>query len=292
MYELIQVGPQSYYVQSPAKIGIVKCSETEVCLIDSGSDKDAGKKVKKHLDANGWTLRAVFNTHSHADHIGGNAYLQAQTGCKIYARGMERDFTRHPLLEPMFLYGGCPPKDLRHKFLLAQESDAEELTADVLPDGWELLPLDGHSFDMVGFRTPDDAVFLADCLSAEQTLAKYGIPFLYDAEAYLETLERVKTWTATQFVPSHAETTADIAPLAQANIDHVRALASHIVELCREPRGFEELLRQLFADYGLTMTFEQYALVGSTVRSFLSVLKREGRLAAAVEDNRLLWSAV
>ena len=37
---------------------------------------------------------------------------------------------RHPVLEPSFLYGGYPPKDLRHKFLLAQESDAAELTAE------------------------------------------------------------------------------------------------------------------------------------------------------------------
>ncbi len=50
MYELIQVGKNSYYIQSPAKIGLVRISETEVCLIDSGSDKDAGRKVRQILD--------------------------------------------------------------------------------------------------------------------------------------------------------------------------------------------------------------------------------------------------
>ena len=34
------------------------------------------------------------------------------------------------------------------------------------------------------------------------------------------------------------------------------------------------------------------ALVGSTVRSFLSWLKGEGRLAAEFADNMLLWRAV
>ena len=43
MYELVQVSENCYYIQSPAKIGLVKLSETEVCLIDSGNDKDAGK---------------------------------------------------------------------------------------------------------------------------------------------------------------------------------------------------------------------------------------------------------
>ena len=155
MYELIQISEQSYYIQSPAKIGLVKLNEEEVCLIDSGNDKDAGRKLRKILDANGWTLKAIYNTHSNADHIGGNKYLQAQTGCRVYAPGIECDFTRHPILEPAFLYGGYPCKDLRHKFLLAQESGAEELTETVLPEGVEIIKLPGHFFDMVGFRTPD-----------------------------------------------------------------------------------------------------------------------------------------
>ena len=59
MYELIQVGPRSYYIQSPAKIGLVRLDDREVCLIDSGSDKEAGRKVRQVLDANGWHLTAI-----------------------------------------------------------------------------------------------------------------------------------------------------------------------------------------------------------------------------------------
>jgi len=80
MYELIQVSENCYYIACPAKIGAVKTGPDTVCLIDSGSDKDAAKKVKKHLDANGWKLDAIYNTHSNADHIGGNRYLHEQTG--------------------------------------------------------------------------------------------------------------------------------------------------------------------------------------------------------------------
>lgn len=85
MYELTQVAGNSYYIQSPAKIGLVRLNDTDVCLIDSGNDKEAGRKVRQILDANGWHLTVIYNTHSNADHIGGNQYLQNQTGCKIYA---------------------------------------------------------------------------------------------------------------------------------------------------------------------------------------------------------------
>ena len=231
MYELIQAAGRSYYVQSPAKIGLVQLSDADVCLIDSGNDKDAGRKVRQILDANGWHLTAIYNTHSNADHIGGNKYLQGQTGCRIYAPGIECSFTRHPVLEPAFLYGGYPGKDLRHKFLLAQESDAEPLTADALPAGLEMISLPGHFFDMTGFRTADDVVYLADCLSSAETLDKYQITFLYDVAAYLGTLEKVKAMAAKLFVPAHAEATEDIAPPGSAQ--HRQGLGN-----CRANLGY------------------------------------------------------
>lgn len=289
MYELIQLTDKSYYIQSPAKIGIYKTSETEVILIDSGNDKDAGRKIRQVLDANGWTLKAIYNTHSNADHIGGNKFLQDRYNCKIYAWGIECNFTNHPVLEGSFLYGGYPPKDLAHKFILAQESKAESLTEAVLPEGFEIIPLPGHFFDMVGFRTPDDIVFLADCLSSKETLDKYVIGFIYDVRAYLDTLERVKEMKARLFVPSHAEPTEDISELAQYNIDKVNSIADKIVELCSEPVGFDRLLQKLFCEYNLAMTAQQHALVGSTVKSYLTYLCNENRLNMIIDDNIMKW---
>lgn len=289
MYELCEAAGGSYYIQSPAKIGLVRLEGGEVCLIDSGSDKDAGRKVRQILDKNGWKLLAIYNTHSNADHIGGNKYLQGQTGCKIYAPGIECDFTRHPVLEPSFLYGGYPFAELRHKFLMAQPSEAEPLTEAALPAGLTAIPLPGHFFEMVGFRTADDVVYLADCLSSRETLAKYRIGFIYDVAAYLQTLEAVKAMQAALFVPAHAEPARDIAPLAQYNIDQVQAVGETILALCAEPLCFEQLLQKLFCEYDLAMTFEQYVLVGSTVRSYLAWLKDTGRMQAFFENNLLLW---
>lgn len=292
MYELIQVAPHTYYIQSPAKIGVVETSDGHVVLIDSGNDKEAGRKVRQHLDRQGWTLDAIYNTHSNADHIGGNAYLAKQTGCALYAPGIEAAFTQHPILEPALLYGGYPMKALRHKFLLAQESDAQPLTPEHLPAGFELIPLPGHFFDMIGLRTPDDVVFLADCLSSQATLDKYQISYVYDVAAYLDTLERVKEMHAALFVPAHADATDNIAPLAQYNIDKVNEIAGHILDFCAAPHTFEEVLQHLFTSYDLAMTFEQYALVGSTVRNYLSWLLDSENLSANFSDSRLLWQRV
>lgn len=287
MYELVQVTENTYYIESPAKIGLFKIDGSDVVLIDSGNDKDAGRKVRQHLDRSGFRLKAIYNTHSNADHIGGNQYLQRQTGCAVYAPGIEAAFTRSPILEPAFLYGGYPPQALRHKFLLAQPSEVQPLDAGSCP--MEVLPLPGHFFDMVGYRTGDGVVFLADCLSSRETLEKYRISFVYDVAAYLQTLEQVKAMEARLFVPAHAAATEDIAPLAQRNIDQVEEIAARLEELTREPQTTEALLQRLFSDYGLGMNFEQYVLVGSTVRSYLAWLQDQGRVQAEFENNLLRW---
>ncbi len=288
MYELVRVNENCAYIQSPAKIGLITTEDGCVHLIDSGSDKDAGKKVKRQIDSNGWKLEAIYNTHSHADHIGGNQYLQKQTGCRIYAPGIERDFTEHPILEPSFLYGGNPPGELRHKFLMAQPSEVYPLTADVLPEKLEMLPLPGHSWSMVGFRY-EGVVYLADCLSSKETLEKYQVSFIVDIGQYISTLEMVEKLDAELFIPSHAEMTDNIAPLARYNIEKVNEIAETIHSICSSACTFETVLKRVFEHYDLVMTMEQHFLVGSTVKSYLSYLKETERLESFIEKGYLLF---
>ena len=92
----------------------------------------------------------------------------------------------------------------------------------------------------------------------------------FDVASFLKTLEMVKSLSAKIFVPWHAAVTDVISELVQYNIAKVFEIAEKIINLCKEPRCFEEILQQLFTDYRLKMNFEQYVLVGSTVRSYLA----------------------
>lgn len=292
MYELVQAGERSWYIESPAKIGIVQLNDGGVCLIDSGLDKEAGKRALKILDSRKWQLRAVVNTHSHADHIGGNRLLQERTSCPVFTTSIEGAFTFHPILEPAFVYGGFPPAPLRSKFLLAQPSSVREITDPAFPRELQVIPLPGHWFDMIGVRSPDGTVFLADALASEAALAKYRIAFIYDFGAYLSTLDEVEKLDALCFVPSHAPATADIGPLVRVNRSAVTALLDRITALCGVgPFGFEEILQRLFDEFGLSLDFTQYALAGSTVRSALAFLADAGRVEPLFRSNRLLWRA-
>lgn len=293
MYELIQVGEKTYYIESPAKMGVYRLNEKDVCLIDSGNDKDAGRKVLSILEGREWNLKYILNTHSNADHIGGNAILQQRlAGVTAYTSGIEGCFHEYPILEPSFLFGGYPCKELRNKFLMAQPSQVADLTTLALPAGFEVLPLAGHYFGMLGFRTSDRSWFLADCLMGENILQKYHVAFIYDVAAYLATLDKVEKLEGSWFIPSHAPACQDIRPLVAANRNKVMEICQRILEICQYPTIFEEILKCIFDSYQLAMDWNQYVLVGSTIRSYLTYLHDDGKLSASFENNNLRWQAV
>ena len=289
MYELISLTENDYYVDCPAKMGLIRTGAQTVAAVDSGSDKDAGKKLLKAVDGQGWKLEAVYLTHSHADHTGGCALLQERTGCRVFASGMERDFTVHTVLEPALLWGGNPPKELRNKFLLAKESRGEELTEEKLPEGVKLIHLPGHSFDMKGYLTPDGTAYIGDAVSSKETLDKYGISFLWDVGDSLAALDSLCTLEAARFVPAHAPVTEDIRELAEYNRSAILTAAGRITELCAAPVTFETLLAGVFRAYGMTMNAQQYGLIGSTVRSYLSYLLGQGAVKFFFENEQMLW---
>jgi glyoxylase-like metal-dependent hydrolase (beta-lactamase superfamily II) len=293
VYELIQAGERTYYIDSPSKIGIYRMGESDVCLIDSGIDKDVGRKALRILEDRQWKLDMIINTHSHADHVGGNNFLQSRTGCKIYAAGEDAAIIQNSILNTSFIYGGFPSRAMmKNKLLYSMPSDVRKLDGDFLPDGLETIRLDGHSFAMLGLKTSDNVWFLADALASETVLEKYCIPFLYDVRKYLETLSIVEELTGDLFIPSHSAVTQDPKPLVEANRRKILEIASKITTICRQGTPFEDILKDLFDHYGLTMDINQYILVGCTIRSFLSYLNDEGHIDIVCDNNKILWKSV
>lgn len=288
MYELVQIGEETYYINCPSKVGVYKVTENEVYLIDSGNDKDAGKKILKVINDQGWTPVGIINTHSHADHVGGNNLIQQRTGCNILLSGVENAFAAYPVLEPSLLYGGFPPKMLRNKFLMAQPSSPTEAEKD-LPPGLEAVKLEGHYLDMIGIRTSDGVFFIADSLLSEEIILKYHIAFLYDVRAFMETLDALEQTQARIFVPSHAPVSDDIKSLVRLNRDKMLEIMELLCDICRQGRIFEDILADIFDKYSLRMDFNQYVLVGSTIRSYLAYLTDENKIEPIFEKNYLFW---
>ena len=288
MYNLNKVGERTYYIDSPTNIGIYKLNESDICLIDSGNDKEAGRKINKILKENNFNLKYIISTHSNADHIGGNEFLQKRTDCKIISTEIENLFIKYPILEPSFLYGGYPIKSIRNKFLMAKESNPTD-TIENLPEGREYIKLGGHFFDMIGIKTSDNVYFLADCVFGENIIKKYHISFIYNVDEFLKTLDFVENLEGNLFIPSHAPICEDIKPLVKINRDKVHEIIETILRICEEELIFEDILQKLFIHYDLKMDLNQYVLIGNTLKSYLSYLYDNEKLEIEFKESKLYW---
>ena len=286
--ELVKVGEKTYYIKNPTNIGIYKIDDENVYIIDTGNDKDAGKKILKIINEQGWKGKGIITTHSNADHIGGNKVIQDRTECTILANNIEKSITQNPILEPAFLYGGYPFKQLRNKFLLAKPSKVVEIENN-LPKGLEYFSLKGHFFDMIGIKTSDDIYFIADSLFSEETIKKYHIFFMYDVKEFLNTLDFLETLKGKLYIPSHCEATEDITELIKLNRDKVQEIIDKIYEICKQEKTFEEILKTIFDEYNLTMNTNQYVLIGSSIKSYLAYLCDEGKISYEFKENKMLW---
>mgnify|MGYP001625185560 CR=1 FL=1 len=286
--ELVQLGEKTYYIKNATNIGIYKIDEKNVYLIDTGNDKDAGKKILKILNEQGWTCKGVILTHSHADHMGGAKLIQDRTNCQVLAHNIETCFAKYPVLEPSLLYGAYPLKDLQNKFLMAKETNTLEVE-DNLPEGLEILTLKGHTFDMIGIKTSDNIYFLGDALLSEETITKYHLFYLYNVKEFLNTLEYLSTLNGHFYIPSHIEGTSNIKDLITLNRNKVQEICQSIYNICQQEQTMENILTEIFKKYNLKMNLNQYVLIGSTLKAYVTYLYEEEKLTYKITENKILW---
>ena len=288
MMELIRLTEKTCYLRNVTQIGLYVPDGRQAWIIDTGVDKIVGKRILKIVKEQGWQVAGIINTHSHADHIGGNAAIQEQTQCPILCSRVESGFIESPQLEGAVLYGGCPDGLLSGKFYRAQPSQTQSGWSQ-LPPGLSVFPLYGHAGGMVGVRTDDEVYFIGDAVLDEAGLAKHPISYTYDVRAFLETLDWLdRNLQGKTVVPSHAPVTTDIVSLTAASRRNALENLALVESLCAQaPATQEEICKQVFDHYGLECDFGMYQLNASTLRGYVAYLCGCGRLEPVVEGNIL-----
>lgn len=292
--EFVELAPGVSYVKAPTAIGVVRNGK-RAALVDTGLDDNLVRKVVNHLSAEGVQVEAIVNTHSHADHFGGNAWTLGRAKAEVWAPAVEHHFIEHPALEPHTLWGALPFTGLSTKWLQAAPSpvhhvvDAHEVEILGLP--WKFHSLAGHSPNQAAVEVAG-AVFLSDSLLPPAILEKYGIVFAVDPGPQRESAKRVLSLGSRVFQTYHGGIVEDLPALVDANvraIDRVRELV--LAALAHGPRTAEEVFHALAREMSWSLSVEQHALNFATVRAYLSRLERDGRVAPAIDGPRLAWSA-
>lgn len=94
-------------------VGVLNTKDS-IFLIDTGSSAQDAKNLLESLAEifPNKKVKAIFNTHSHSDHCGGNAYVVEKTNCKVGAPYFESLIMQFPYLTGALYWGAMPFEDL------------------------------------------------------------------------------------------------------------------------------------------------------------------------------------
>jgi glyoxylase-like metal-dependent hydrolase (beta-lactamase superfamily II) len=285
--ELKQIGPKTFCIEHDTNIGIHFTDDGRMYLIDTGSEGD-GEKIDEILSREGWVPSCIINTHTHIDHIGGNEFLMRKYGIPAYCTDYDMAFAHYSELEAAYMNGGYPAEKLRTIFAHPGMIGFRSLEKET-PDGIDWTYLPGHSFGMIGIRTSDDIWFLGDSYLSRNFLKQYTFGFIYNVEAYIDTLKKLKEFKGALFVPSHGIIETDIVPSLEQNLRSVTEMCGMICETCREYRGQDEILQQMYERLRMHARPAQHALLSSTVKSYLTYLQDRNKLECRFVDNIMKW---
>lgn len=292
-YKFISIVANSYFFQGSVNIGLIHRGEGKCTLIDSGIDKDAGKRIMNILKEKDMIIDSIINTHSHADHIGGNAIIQEKTGAEIYATPLESAIIENPILEPLYLFSGSPPEFLKNKFFMAKDSKVKEKIyqneLNIKGTIFRIIPLPGHSLEHIGIVSPDGVLYAGDAYFSQRILEKHGFPFFQDIGETIKTLKKLKNTSYPYNVPSHGELEKKIETTIDFNREAIKKVIVFLMDCLKTPHSMEELCQKIFEKYSIKRTASQHYLTWSTLSAYISYLFNEGYIENKFYIHQLKW---
>lgn len=296
MSALTELSPGVHFFPSAVNSVVVEDGRGGALLVDTGLDDSHGRKLLRAVAEAGLIPTAILNTHSHADHHGGNAFiLKKFPHLPVYAPPLEAAIIQHPVLKPLSLYGASPLPDLRTKFLLAPASPAQPLQSgpqSVGGAGVELIEIPGHALQMYAVRVRD-VLYAADGLFGKDALAKHPLTFCADSAAQKASARRLGESHGVRVVlPGHGEPTPNLAELAALNLAaYERTTQAVLAAVQSGEASTDDLLARVCSALGAEMTHAGAVVLNrAVVSAHLTELVQGGQVRAFVAGNRLLFA--
>lgn len=305
-----------FYIPGATNVGVIAVNgkrgskAKDLYLVDSGGDSEDAARIFSSLvelfpeEKGGFNLVAVINTHSHADHCGGNAFFVQKTGCQIWCDRIESAGLECSLLQSIITCGSMPLPHLQSSYYVAKPSKADRFIDENseirLRGGGKInfISLPGHYLNMLGVlftsKKGETVFFPGDAVFGRMHVLKYWISYLVDLGAFKQTLSKLNETDFDWYIPCHGEPCQRIQETVEMNKIAILSTEYCILRALRDGRRltFSELMKAIADMNDIKLRTPQYLLIGSTIRAYLYYLYQENKIDCAMKENQLFWFRV
>ncbi len=282
---------RTFAIEYPSAVGIYVLEDKSCILIDSGASEVYGRRTLKILEARGWHVAAIVNTHAHGDHSGGNKYIQDASGCRIYTSSLEAAYLNHPVLAAYSLYHSVPMQALKSKYYTVPSGTVntplKHNLLELQGEKFTVWNLPGHSLGHIGIETPDKVLFAGDSLIEERIISKHSFPHLEDVESQFRSLELLKKSGIIYL--SHGGLVENNDVIIESNHELIINNLALVEEVIKGGCSREDIIRKLADNNMFAVKEYNYFRLMTTIAAYLAFLHNNGRVGMAVQGGSLLF---
>ena len=203
----------------------------EATLIDSGYVMHAAQTVELVGHALcGRRLKRLINTHSHSDHIGGNAALQATFGCEVMVpAGLHATIADWDedalLLSPL----GQQAARFQHDSLIGAGSELE-----LGGLNWQALAVPGHDMEALAYYNPEKRILISGDALWENGFGVIFPELLGEADGLSSTratLEMLSRLPLAAIIPGHGSPFAAVDAVFERAFRRLDSFSANIDKL-------------------------------------------------------------
>lgn len=297
--KIINIKGSSFYARGGTNTGIYIFNDNSALIIDPGLPGVRPKNIMKCLEDKGIEVKWIINTHEHNDHYGAGYQFKEKYKDIINMSSKDsKPYIDNPSLFSSYIMGGNT-NEIFEKILV--NNNMKEVNIDkVIEIGKvkinneyiEVLELKGHTIGSIGILTKDKVLYLGDTLIGADLLNKFELLFLFDIEAYLISLNKIKSLDFDYSVLGHCKNPLDKNTTLKLITNHEECVEKYLMQIrsiVKQPSTLEFILKTILNNNELSYNYKEYHFFKSTIVGMMSYLIKLGEVDCYLKAGDVLY---
>ncbi|KKY00080.1 metallo-beta-lactamase [Paraclostridium benzoelyticum] len=289
----------SFYIRGGTNTGVYVFNDKSALIIDPGLPGVRPRNIIRDLEKEGITIKWMINTHEHNDHYGaGYQFKEKYPNLVNMSSFYSKLYIDNPILFSTYIMGGNT-NEFFDNILMSKNMKNVSIDRTIKPgklhingEYIEIIDLKGHTAGSIGVLTKDKVLFLGDMLVGEELLYKFDLLFIFDVEAYLDSLDLLHTIDFEYAVLGHCKKELDkleTLDLVKKHRESVNKYLKQIRNIIKEPTSLESILKIILNENNLSYNYKEYHFFKSTLVGMISYLNKLGEIKYFIEDGDVLY---